>query len=283
MRFPFQRSAGIRRLTPADRSAALRILDGDPVASILARVPYEIGVGRPSHAVSFVDGDALEGFCWIGANVVPFGFTDAQLDALAEYLRRADRYSNSFVGPADQVLPLWERVEHSYPRPREVRANQLSMVFQGSTSIPEDDVVRPAHRSEIELVLPASVAMFTEEVGYDPTSYGPGYANRVATLVKKGHTFIRMGTDLYGRRRVEFKADIGALAAGVAQIQGVWVHPDLRGHGIATHAMASVARLVRETIAPTVSLYVNDYNYAAVRVYEKSGFVKVGTYSTVLL
>lgn len=283
MRFPFHRSAGIRRLTPADRSAAFRVLDGDRIASILARVPFETGVGRPSHAVSYVDGDQLHGFCWIGANVVPYGFNDSQLDALAEYLCRVDRYSNSFVGPADQVLPLWGRVKQSYPRPREIRENQLSMVFKGPSSIAEDTNVRLAQPSEIDLVLPASVAMFTEEVGYDPTSYGPGYANRVTSLIASGHTFIRMGVDLCGRRRVEFKADIGALAADVAQIQGVWVHPDLRGHGIATHAMASVARLVQETIVPTVSLYVNDYNHAAVRAYENAGFEQVGTYSTILL
>ena len=35
-------------------------------------------------------------------------------------------------------------------------------------------------------------------------------------------------------------------------------------------------------MAPTVSLYVNDFNTAALAVYERVGFRRVGTYATVL-
>jgi predicted GNAT family acetyltransferase len=36
-------------------------------------------------------------------------------------------------------------------------------------------------------------------------------------------------------------------------------------------------------VAPTVSLYVNDYNEAARRVYQRCGFRQMGTFATVLL
>ena len=82
---------------------------------------------------------------------------------------------------------------------------------------------------------------------------------------------------------MEFKADIGAYAGGIAQIQGVWVLPELRGQGIAAPCMASVARMVQARLGATVHLYVNDFNLCAVRAYEKAGFIHVGDYATIML
>ncbi|QJC21569.1 GNAT family N-acetyltransferase [Arcanobacterium buesumense] len=283
MMWPLRRRGDLRRLTALDLSQARLFLDQDPVGSVLARVPIESRVRRPSHAVGIDDdGGGLRALCWLGANIIPVGFDDEGLDQLADYVRRHDRIANSIVGPADQVLGLWQRIQADYPQPREVREHQLSMVWSGESNCGVDTTVRMAKPAESGLILPASVAMFIEEVGYDPTSYGPSYAQRVHGLIRHGRTFVRMG-GAGGQMRVEFKADIGALGGHVAQIQGVWVHPDLRGWGLAGPAMARVAQLVSATIAPTVSLYVNDYNIAAVRAYEKAGFVVVGEYATVLL
>jgi hypothetical protein len=46
--------------------------------------------------------------------------------------------------------------------------------------------------------------------------------------------------------------------------------------------MAAVVQIVRNRFAPSVSLYVNDYNVRAVRTYERVGFRQVGTFATVL-
>ena len=59
---------------------------------------------------------------------------------------------------------------------------------------------------------------------------------------------------------VVFKADVGSVALGVAQIQGVWVAPRWRGQGLAGPAMAAVVEQVRAEIAEVVTLYVNDFN-----------------------
>jgi RimJ/RimL family protein N-acetyltransferase len=47
--------------------------------------------------------------------------------------------------------------------------------------------------------------------------------------------------------------------------------------------MAAVIRDALRRIAPSVSLYVNDYNAPARRVYERCGMRRVGTFATVLL
>jgi predicted GNAT family acetyltransferase len=79
-----------------------------------------------------------------------------------------------------------------------------------------------------------------------------------------------------------FKAEVGAVSEGVCQVQGVWVDPDLRGQGHGVAGMAAILRLARAAIAPTVSLYVNDYNTAARKAYRRTGFREVGEFATVL-
>ena len=46
--------------------------------------------------------------------------------------------------------------------------------------------------------------------------------------------------------------------------------------------MAELVRQVRAQLAPTVSLYVNDFNAPALAVYRDVGFREVGTFATVM-
>jgi hypothetical protein len=59
------------------------------------------------------------------------------------------------------------------------------------------------------------------------------------------------------------------------------VRPELRGRGISAPALAAVVQHAL-TLAPTVSLYVNDFNTAARRLYERLGMRQVAELSTVL-
>jgi len=227
------------------------------------------------------DPDTPEALCWAGANLVPVQVCEPLLDDLVEHLRRRGRRCSSVVGPAEEVLPLWDRLAPVWSRPREVRPDQPSLVIDHEPAVAPDPLVRLATTDEVDLVVPASVAMFTEEVGYDPTAVGGAYAVRVAELVATGRTYVRVEDGEHGPE-VIFKADVGALALGVAQIQGVWVHPERRGEGLSTAGMAAVVEDVRARLAPTVSLYVNSYNAPALATYDRVGFHRVGTYATVL-
>jgi predicted GNAT family acetyltransferase len=81
---------------------------------------------------------------------------------------------------------------------------------------------------------------------------------------------------------VIFKAELAIVTSRTTQVQGVWVDPEFRGRGLAAAAMAAVTRDALRRVAPTVSLYVNDYNTAARRVYARCGFESAGTFATVL-
>lgn len=282
-------SPAVRPLTAEDREAALAVCRRDPVGSVLAAVQVERlgGAGLPGTELLgvFPEGgrreDGPTALCWAGANLVPVQVFGEALDELVEYVRRRGRRCSSIVGPAEQVLPLWDRLAPMWSRPREIRPDQPSMVIDQAPAVSPDPCVRLARPEEVGLVLPASVAMFTEEVGYDPTVVGASYAARVAELIATRKTYVRIDEGDDGPR-VVFKADVGALAVGVAQIQGVWVHPALRGRGLASAGMAAVVEDVRARLAPTVSLYVNSFNAPALAAYRRVGFREVGTYATVL-
>ena len=59
------------------------------------------------------------------------------------------------------------------------------------------------------------------------------------------HTYVVIEDD-----EVIFKADVGSVALGCAQIQGVWLAPRLRGQGLAVPAMAAVVEQVMAARAP---------------------------------
>jgi predicted GNAT family acetyltransferase len=136
--------------------------------------------------------------------------------------------------------------------------------------------VRPA---ELDLLLPAAVAMFTEEVGVSPLRVdgGAGYRARVAELVRSGQSLA-----WFDGGEVVFKAEIGAVSRAACQIQGVWVAPSRRGRGIGAAGTAAVVEYARAAIAPVVSLYVNDFNEPARAAYRRVGFREVGRFSSVL-
>jgi predicted GNAT family acetyltransferase len=127
--------------------------------------------------------------------------------------------------------------------------------------------------------MPACIAMFTEEVGTSPlgSDDGASYRARVRDLVLAGRSFARIENG-----EVLFKAELGAVSSRACQVQGVWVHPSWRGLGLGTAGMATVVAEALRTVAPVVSLYVNDYNVPARRAYERVGLSTVGTFSSVL-
>jgi predicted GNAT family acetyltransferase len=279
-----RRGTRVRHLGPEHRADALELCRRDPVASVLAAVQVE-RLGRShlpgTELLGLWRGEELRAVAWSGANLVPVGLGEAELDALADHVRGRGRRCSSIVGPAEQVLGLWDRLAPVWSPVRDVRADQPSMAIATPPALAPDPAVRLSRVEELDLVVPACVAMFTEEVGYSPVSAGGAYEARVRDLVLSRRSYVRIDPGPDGPR-VVFKAEVGALAVGVAQVQGVWVHPELRGQGLAAAGMAAVVADARERLAPTVSLYVNSYNAAALATYRRAGFEQVGTYATIL-
>ncbi len=280
------RTPTARVLDEADEASVTRLLATDPVAAcVIAGRVERVGtgpraLGAPLWGVG--DGRDLDAVCLAGANLIPFarpGAERAAATAFADRARRAGRRCSTIVGPSAVVAPLWELLEPAWGPARDVRARQPLLAIDAPPSVPSEPRVRPVRPAELDTLLPAAVAMFTEEVGISPlrTDGGAGYRARLAELVRAGYSlaWIEGG-------EVVFKAEIGAVSRSVCQIQGVWVAPSRRGRGIGAAGTAAVVEYARAVVAPVVSLYVNDFNAPARAAYERVGFREVGRYASVL-
>ena len=283
LRTKARRSSSLRLLSDRERDEALAICDREAVVNVFVSARVRSAGLDPSSLGAQVWGYAEAGqlvsLCYSGANLVPVAATPAALRAFAERARLQGRRCSSIVGPAAAVQDLWGMLAPYWGRPREVRSAQPVMEISTDPLVEPDPLVRTVRPDELDTLMPACVAMFTEEVGISPVGLdgGAAYRARVIELIRARRSFARMEAG-----QVVFKAEIGAVTPLACQVQGVWVPPELRGRGHARRGMAAVVAEARRCVAPVVSLYVNDYNAPARAAYRRVGFTESGTFTSVL-
>lgn len=273
----------VRPLTPQDLPELHALLDRDPLVNLFVRNRVDSTRLQTrwlgGQVWGYFEDGVLVSACHAGANLVPVQATPRAIEAFAEQAVADNVRPSSVVGLQEAVLPLWRRLEPRWGPARSPRTDQPFMVIERDSRVAPDRRVRPALIDEFDVVYPACVAMFTEEVGVDPeVGNRRGYRARVAQLITAGWSFV-----IIEDGEVVFKTEVGAATADACQLQGVYVHPDLRGRGIAAAALAAVVQQVRRTVAPVVTLYVNDHNTAARRTYERVGFEHTATFASILL
>ncbi|HEY1623027.1 MAG TPA: GNAT family N-acetyltransferase [Streptosporangiaceae bacterium] len=276
-------STTVRLLDERDRGAVLAICDRDPVNNVfvssrvrtLGLTPGRLGAQLWGHTSS----GKLDSLCYSGANLVPVAATPEAIVAFADRALRQGRRCSSVVGPARELQGLWALLRPHWGPAREVRPVQPVLAMNGPPLVAADPLVRRVKPHEADILWPACVAMFTEEVGVSPTSGdgGASYRARMEQLIRAGRAFARIENG-----RVIFKAEIGAVTPQVCQVQGVWVNPEYRGQGLAAPGMAAVVNEAEASIAPVVSLYVNDFNLPARAAYKRVGFTDAGRFMSVL-
>jgi predicted GNAT family acetyltransferase len=273
----------VRLLGDAERAAVERLLDSEPYAG--AQVAERISSAglawwrHDARVFGYGPHRQIEALCWLGANLIPVHASRPAVSAFTDMFGAEPRACSSIVGNADAVLGMWDRLAPGWGPARDVRTRQPVLVATATPDVPADPGVRLVRLPEIDRLYPAAVAMYLEEVGIPPTA-GVGdlsYRERVSDLIRAKRAYAR-----FIDGQVAFKAEVAVVTRHTAQVQGVWVAPHLRGRGLATAGMAAVVRDILHRLAPTVSLYVNDYNRTARRVYARCGFRQVGTFATVL-
>lgn len=264
----------IRLLGRSDEQAALGFLDRQPARDVFiaSRVLNDGVLRAPGWSPlwgAFAGSGELLGIIHVGPNVVPAIDDVAICEALAP-AAAGSAATRMLVGERLAVERLWELIGPTYGAAREIRARQYVYSVDPDSlaaTAAARGVARLATPVDEERVLHLSAAMYTEEMGENPLARDPsGYRRRVQILTARGWTYVYdVGGDL------QFKMDIGCASNRGAQIQGVYVPPEVRGRGMGTVAMAACCNLAFER-HPTLSLYVNDFNAPAVALYERLGF-----------
>jgi uncharacterized protein len=277
------RTSAVRALDDSDVGAALAVAARDPVANVFVASRIDT-CGLDAHRIGadvwgWFAGGRLQSMCYVGANLVPVEASPEAARAFGERARRYGRRCSSIVGPALAVAALWEVLLPAWGPARDVRTPQPLMAIDRFPLVAGDPAVRRVEPHELDTVLPACIAMFTEEVGVSPvaTDGGALYRARVSELIGQGRAFARIE-----HGEVLFKAEVGSATSAACQIQGVWVDPRLRGQGLGTAGTAAVVDTALREIAPVVSLYVNEFNQAARASYQRVGFTHVGDFASIL-
>ena len=274
---------GLRLLGPSDLPAMLELVARDPVTNVFVDYRSRLTTLDPrwmgGEMWGYVEDGRLVSACHAAANLVPVEATLAAIQAFAARGIHQRRRSSTIVGPVAAVAPLWDELSSHWARPRELRWNQPHLQIGEQPQVAPDPLVRRTTPSDLEVLYPACVTMYTEEVGVSPETGGAAgmYRARVAQLISKGWSFARIE-----RGRVVFKAEVAAVSPHACQVQGVYVDPSRRGEGLAASGMAAVVAAALRDIAPVVSLYVNEHNMPARRAYETVGFQQTGVFATIM-
>lgn len=280
-----------RMLNDRDLPQVRTLLATDPIDHVFvaARVDqYGLEPWRLGCPVwGFFAGEELVSLLHQGANLVPVNADPATeigsiaLDMFTE-ICGGKRQATSIVGRSAAVLELWRRLSLRWGQPwaavREVRSHQPMMAIRREPDVAGDPRVRRIGPELLHPYFRAAVAMYTEEVGVSPISNGDTgpYRAYVRRIIEQGRAF-----GIVENGQVLFKSDLGSVCGDVAQVQGVWLDPSLRGQGRAAPAVAGVVLLARER-HPVISLYVNDFNTRAIATYRRVGFDRTGDFATVL-
>ena len=191
----------------------------------------------------------------------------------------AYRHERMIVGEREVTRAFWDLVKSWHVPPRLVRERQPVFVLKASDheSLPHGAIeARLALPDETDLVVQNSAMMIEHELGYDPRRASAGFRWNVARMIERGMWWIALRNGVPA-----FFCHLGPYNAQTVQLQGVWTVPAARGTGVATRALNQICGVLLEEY-PTVSLYVNDFNTAAVALYRTLGFREEGAFATYL-
>jgi ribosomal protein S18 acetylase RimI-like enzyme len=261
--------------------------DEKAVVEFLGRAPYDnvflthlvlsdpLALARGALYVAYDDG-AVRGVAFFGRQVV-LAADDEAIDAFVS-LAVQHRGERMIVAPRPQVARYWSSVKRQHQPPRFVRDRQPVMMVDSSTLAAGDDrvVARKARSDEAPDVAQNSAQMILGELGYDPRTIPGDFVGGVRQMIARRMWWV-------GERAGElcFFCNVGAWSPRTAQLQSIWTPPALRGSGLATLALIGVCRQLLQEV-PSLCLYVNDFNTAAIRLYERAGFSTVGEFQSIL-
>jgi predicted GNAT family acetyltransferase len=236
----------------------------------------------PRDFMGWFVGDQLRSVFQVGASLMPIGTTEQARSDFVDLIGSQGRRCASIVGIRHEVAALWNLLEPKWGPARALRDRQYFLSLQRANAyaigLPELEV-RVATLADFEQLLPASIDMFTAELGVSPIQDGGdlAYRTRLASQIEGAQIFVGMHHE-----QLVFKCEVGASSATAALLQGVWVANSLRNRGIASAALSEVIQQLFRIGHDSVCLYVNDFNAPALATYAKLGFRSEADYMTVL-
>jgi uncharacterized protein len=266
-----------RAIGPHDESAVRRYLAQRPYENVY--LEWLLTEQRPvrDRLFCYRDArDAIMGTAFFGRQVV---LAAESAEAIACLANVAQEFGDerTIVAPRNTAHEFWDRVRGWHRPPRLLRDRQPIFVLESEPkAAPSQVSIRPARAGDSGEVARNSAAMIEHELGYDPRRIAGDFLENVDQMIERGMWWVGSSGG-----RLCFFCHVGPHSRQTVQLQGVWTPPALRGRGLARDALAQICRALLQRF-PTVSLYVNDFNTAAIRLYRTVGFVEKGELATYL-
>lgn len=270
----------VRPLSSGDQLDVLRLLEREPVlnAYLISRI-LDGGIAGLGTSIGVTYRRELIAVAMLGSNVVLAAERDLTSDVrqiatsiIAEEIIHCVHPPRAMVSEASLVDGVWAQVRNYVSPPTVVRLAQPVYVLESMPHPVNLESVRYSTIADLDHLVPACAAMHLEEVGIDPLSRdASGYRQRIRELVLRNRSLILVEDGL-----IVAKAEFSAVTPYTVQLMGVWTHPAYRRRGHARRAMTEICgHLLGQRKRP--SLFVNDFNVPAIRLYESLGFRMVGT------
>jgi RimJ/RimL family protein N-acetyltransferase len=219
------------------------------------------------------------GVAYDGVQIVIAADDEATIDLFASALGK-NGTPRMIVSPRPIVDRFWKLAERSFPKPSAVRTSQpvYALVRAELAAQPPEPGVGRATRVEAAQIVREAARMASRELpGGDPERIDPVFRARTEARIERGRVWRYRLAD----GRLVFQCDVGSFSAQTAQLQGVWTPTDARSHGHATLGLTVICdRLLDEF--PSLCLFVNDFNHAAIALYERVGFKRSGEFASIL-
>ena len=260
----------------------LAYLARDPIESVFLRgliLRAGLDLGRRHGCFVAYRGDdgELGGVMLVSSLVVPFASAPEAPAALAGTLKNSPYRMRNLVGRRSTVEALWAAMGFWRPKPRLVRTSQPVYVVDRMSlhRAPAAPDLRVASLEDLDLLVQAGAAMMLEEVEEDPLRSRPGqYRSFVRDRILRGEEYVWID-----EQGLCFKCNVSSRTPDAAQIEGVYTPRPRRQMGYAKRGLSEVCRRLLADV-PALTLYVNDFNLPAVRLYEGIGFRCAGEYQS---
>lgn len=271
----------IEALADKDKGEVLAFLSRRPIHTVfMASLILDNGLVSPLNRGDFYghrnEKDELDGVALIGQKTVIEALCDEAFESLMIHALE-QKQLHLIRGEEKRIERLLAYLERKRCRKPRLVCRELLLE---QTAAPEgvEPVGQLHHASmdDLEQVMAINSSMTYEESGSNPLKNDSrGVSMRTARRIEQGRVWV-----LVKDGRIIFKADVISETPEAIFLEGVYVHPEERGRGLASRCMTQLGHILLERAASLI-LVVNQENRRALALYEKINYKLRSPYLTI--